>query len=72
MKYKKLIAKSFKEKLDKIEKNKKLENFNWDSLTKITLITEVHKMFNKYLDYTKFDKTKTFDQLNKLIEKTVK
>ncbi len=72
MKYKKLIAKSFKEKLDKIEKNKKLENFNWDSLTKITLITEVHKMFNKNLDYTKFDKTKTFDQLNKLIEKTVK
>ena len=72
MKYKKLIAKSFKEKSDKIEKNKKLEDFNWDSLTKISLITEVHKVFNKNLDYTKFDKIKTFDQLNKLIEKTVK
>jgi acyl carrier protein len=50
VKYKKLIAKSFKEKLDKIEKNKKLENFNWDSLTKISLITDVHNMFNKNLD----------------------
>tara|TARA_B100000795_G_C22593949_1_gene358549 strand:+ start:187 stop:405 length:219 start_codon:yes stop_codon:yes gene_type:complete len=72
MKYKRLIAKSFKEKSDKIEKNKKLEDFNWDSLTKISLITEVHKVFNKNLDYKKFDKIKTFDQLNKLIEKTVK
>ena len=72
MKYKNLIAKSFKEKLNKIEKNKKLDDFSWDSLTKITLITEVYKMYNKNLDYTKFDKTKTFDQLDKLIEKTVK
>lgn len=72
MKYRKLIAKSFKEKFVKIEKNKKLTDFNWDSLTKISLITDVHKMFNKNLDYTKFDKIKTFDQLNKLIEKTVK
>jgi len=72
VKYKNLIAKSFKEKLNKIEKNKKLDDFSWDSLTKITLITEVYKMYNKNLDYTKFDKTKTFDQLDKLIEKTVK
>ena len=72
MKYKNLIAKSFKEKLNKIEKNKKLDDFSWDSLTKITLITEVYKMYNKNLDYTKFDKTKTFDHLDKLIEKTVK
>ena len=47
MEHRKLIAKSFKEKINKIEKNKKLADFNWDSLTKITLITEIHKIFNK-------------------------
>jgi len=72
MEHGKLIAKSFKEKINNIEKNKKLADFNWDSLTKITLITEIQKIFNKNLDYTKFDKIKTFEQLNKLIEKTVK
>lgn len=72
MKHKKLIAKSFKEKLSEIESNKNVSDFVWDSLTKITLITEVNKKYKKNLDYKKFDKIKIFSQLDKLIEDTIK
>ena len=72
MKHKKLIAKSFKEKLSEIESNKNVNEFVWDSLTKITLITEVNKKYKKNLDYKKFDKIKFFSQLDKLIEDTIK
>ena len=41
-------------------------------MTKINLITFVDKKYNKTLDYKKFDKLKTFGDLNNLITKTIK
>lgn len=41
-------------------------------MTKINLITLIDKKYNKSLDYKKFDKLKTFGDLNNLIIKTLK
>ena len=67
-----LIAKSFNESKKDIKKNLLLTKFNWDSMTKINLITFVSKKYNKNLDYKKFEKLKTFNDLNNLITKTIK
>lgn len=72
MKYIDLIAKSFNESKNDIKKDLLLTKFNWDSMTKINLITFVDKKYNKTLDYKKFDKLKTFGDLNNLITKTIK
>ena len=72
MKYIDLIAKSFNESKNDIKKNLLLTKFNWDSMTKINLITFVSKKYNKNLDYKKFEKLKTFNDLNNLIAKTIK
>tara|TARA_B100000795_G_scaffold266449_1_gene249650 strand:+ start:123 stop:341 length:219 start_codon:yes stop_codon:yes gene_type:complete len=72
MKYIDLIAKSFNESKKDIKKNLLLTKFNWDSMTKINLITFVSKKYNKNLDYKKFEKLKTFNDLNNLITKTIK
>ena len=67
-----LIAKSFNEAKNKIQKNIFLSKYNWDSMTKINLITNIDKKFKKNIDYKKFDKIKTFGDLDKLIQKTLK
>ena len=72
MKYIDIIAKSFNESKKDIKKNLLLTKFNWDSMTKINLITFVSKKYNKNLDYKKFEKLKTFNDLNNLITKTIK
>ena len=72
MKYIDLIAKSFNESKKDIKKNLLLTKFNWDSMTKINLITFVSKKYNKHLDYKKLEKLKTFNDLNNLITKTIK
>ena len=41
-------------------------------MTKINLITMIDKKYKKSLDYKKFDKIKTFGELDKLIFKTLK
>jgi len=71
MKYKDLIAKSFNESKKDIKENLVLTKFNWDSMTRINLITLIDKKYNKNLDYKKFVKLKTFGDLNKLIIKTL-
>jgi len=70
--YKDLIAKSFNEAKNKIQKDTPVSKFNWDSMTKINLITNIDKKFKKSINYQKFDKIKTFDDLDKLIQKTLK
>ena len=70
--YRDLIAKSFKKKKNKIQKNIFLSKYNWDSMTKINLTTNIYKKFKKNIDYKKFDKIKTFGDLDKLIQKTLK
>ena len=72
MKYIDLIAKSFNESKNDIKKDLLLTKFNWDSMTKINLITFVNKKYNKTLDYKNFEKLKTFSDLNNLIIKTIK
>jgi acyl carrier protein len=70
--YKDLIAKSFNEPKKSIKENLLLAKFNWDSMTKINLITIIDNRYKKTLDYRKFEKLKTFGDLNKLIIKTLK
>ena len=67
-----LIAKSFNEAKSKIQKNIFVSKYNWDSMTRINLITNIDKKFKKNIDYKKFDKIKTFGDLDKLIQKTLK
>ena len=67
-----LIAKSFNEAKSKIKKNILVSKYNWDSMTIINLITNIDKKFKKNIDYKKFDKIKTFGDLDKLIQKTLK
>ena len=67
-----LIAKSFNETKSKIKKNIFVSKYNWDSMTRINLITNIDKKFKKNIDYKKFDKIKTFGDLDKLIQKTLK
>ena len=45
--YRDLIAKSFNEAKNKIQKNIFLSKYNWDSMTKINLITNIDKKFDK-------------------------
>ena len=72
MKHKQLIAKSFNESIKNIKEGLQVEDYNWDSMTKINLITMIDKKYKKSLDYKKFDKIKTFGELDKLIFKTLK
>ena len=71
MKYIGLIANSFNESKKDIKKNLSLNKFNWDSMTKINLITLVDKKYKKTLDHKQFEKLKTFNDLNNLIAKTI-
>jgi len=71
MKYIRIISKAFNQKFVKTDSIKKLDDLIWDSLVKITLITEINKKYKKTLDFRKFEKIKTLNQLDKLIENTI-
>ena len=47
MKHKVLIAKSFNEPVSKIKDNLIVHNYNWDSMTKINLISSVDEKYKK-------------------------
>jgi len=72
MKHKNLIANSFNENEKKINEKKLLSEYNWNSMTKISLITAINKKYKKNIDYRKFNNLKTFEDLDKLISKTLK
>lgn len=72
MKYKNIIALSFEEPKNAIKESFLLEKYNWDSMTKINLITRIDKKYKKTIDYKKFDKLKTFGDLDILIAKSLK
>ena len=67
-----LISKIFNIEKKKIKKNDKVENFNWDSMTKINLISRVYEKFSKTINHTKLEKIVYFKDINDLIEKTIK
>ncbi len=72
MKHKHLIAKSFNESIKNIKDNFHVEKYNWDSMTKINLITSIDEKYKKTIDHRKFKKIKTFKDLDNLISDTIK
>lgn len=72
MKHINIIAKSFNLDKKKIKKNDKVEKFNWDSMVKINLISNVDEKFSKTLNHTKLEKIIFFKDIDDLIEKTIK
>ncbi len=72
MKHINIIAKSFNLDKKKIKKNDKVEKFNWDSMTKINLISNVDEKFSKTLNHIKLEKIIIFKDIDDLIEKTIK
>ena len=71
-----LIKKSFelkKKDVDKITKNEniELENYNWDSLTVINLITLVSDKYKKNVKPDKLKKLKTFKNLDNFLNKLI-
>ena len=71
-----LIKKSFelkKRDIDKIKKdeNIKLENFNWDSIVVINLISYVSDKYNKNIQPEKLQKIKTFKNLDNFLSKLI-
>lgn len=71
MKFKNIISKSFNISQKLIDENKNLNNFNWDSVTKINLITYIEDKYDKVIDFNKLNKAKTFEDLDNIILKTV-
>ena len=71
MKHINIISKSFNINKKKIKENANVENFNWDSMTKINLISNVDEKFSKIIDHTKLNKVKNFKDIDDLIEKTL-
>lgn len=71
MKHIKIISKSFNLDKKKILPNKNVQSFNWDSMTKINLISNVDEKFSKIIDHTKLNKVKNFKDIDDLIEKTL-
>ena len=72
MKHINIIAKSFNLDKKKIKKNDKVEKFNWDSMIKINLISNVDEKFSKTLNHKKLEKIIFFKDIDDLIEKTIK
>lgn len=76
LKYFNIIKKSFglkKNDINKIIKNENinLENFNWDSVTYINLITIVFDKFKKNIEPSKLQKLKTFKDLDNFLKKLI-
>tara|TARA_B100000925_G_C21919389_1_gene435148 strand:+ start:101 stop:325 length:225 start_codon:yes stop_codon:yes gene_type:complete len=72
MKHINIIAKSFNINKKDIKENIKIDKFNWDSLTKIKLISYINEKYSKNIDHRKFEKVTNFKDINNLIEETLK
>tara|TARA_X000000950_G_scaffold213882_1_gene257259 strand:- start:1651 stop:1872 length:222 start_codon:yes stop_codon:yes gene_type:complete len=71
MKFKNVISKSFNISSKLINENGNLNSFNWDSVTKINLISYIEDKYDKIIDINKLNKAKTFKDLNNIILKTL-
>ena len=54
------------------EKTNKLNQYNWDSMAKINLITVINEKYNKNINIKKMQSLKTIHDLDQLIEETIK
>lgn len=72
MKNIKIIAEILDENKKNIKKIDNLNQYNWDSMAKINLITIIDKKYKKNINTKKLQSLKTIDNLDQLIEKTIK
>lgn len=72
MKNIKIISEILEENKKNIEKTNKLNQYNWDSMAKINLITVINEKYNKNINIKKIQSLKTIYDLDQLIEETIK
>ena len=72
MKNIKIISEILEENKKNIEKTNKLNQYNWDSMSKINLITVINERYNKNINIKKMQSLKTIHDLDQLIEDTIK
>ena len=67
-----IIATILEENKIKIKRSDKLKQHNWDSMAKINLLTIINEKYKKNVNIKKLQSLKTIDDLDQLIEKTIK
>ena len=72
MKNIKIISRILEENKQNIEKEKKLDLYNWDSMAKINLITFISEKYKKNINTKKLQNLKTVSDLDKFIEDIIK
>ena len=72
MKNFKIISEILEENKKNIKKEDKLDQYNWDSMAKINLITFINEKYKKNINIQKLQSLKNVDDLDKLIENTIK
>lgn len=72
MKNIKIISRILEENKQNIEKEKKLDLYNWDSMAKINLITFISEKYKKNINTKKLQYLKTVSDLDKFIEDIIK
>jgi acyl carrier protein len=72
MKNLKIISEILEENKKKIKKEDKLDQYNWDSMAKINLITLINEKYKKNINIQKLQSLRNIDDLDKLIENTIK
>ena len=71
MKNLKIISEVLETTKVKLKYNSKLEDFVWDSMSQIKLLTIINKKFKKNIDLKKLKKIKMVNDLDKLINDTI-
>ena len=71
MKNLKIISEVLETTKVKLKYNSKLEDFIWDSMSQIKLLTIINKKFKKNIDLKKLKKIKMVNDLDKLINDTI-
>jgi acyl carrier protein len=72
MKNIKIIIEILEENKKNIKKDDKLNQYNWDSMAKINLITIINEKYKKNINIQKLQSLRNIDDLDKLIENTIK
>jgi len=72
MKNLKIITEILEENKKNIKKEDKLNQYNWDSMAKINLITLINEKYKKNINIQKLQSLKNIEDLDKLIENTIK
>jgi acyl carrier protein len=67
-----IITTILEENKKKIKRTDKLNQHNWDSMAKINLLTIINEKYKKNVNIKKLQSLKTIDDLDQLIEKTIK